>query len=92
MIGTPLADAAISRAAERAADCYARDLGAGPDLARALVVIGGPAGPRRGLATRLLDRHPSVASRVDVLTHSGKQHRSRGGPPTVSGRESRARR
>jgi len=91
MIVTPLADAAISRAAERAADRYARELGAGPDLARALLVISGPAGPRKGPVTRLLDRHPSVASRVEVLTAGGSQRRGRGVRPHVSGRESHAR-
>jgi STE24 endopeptidase len=62
-------DAAISRAAERTADRFAIDLGAGENLARALLLISEPR-PCQGWSPRLLDRHPSVASRVEALTRT----------------------
>jgi Zn-dependent protease with chaperone function len=68
VLATPLLDAAISRAAERAADYYAAEVGAGPDLAAALLAISGSPRPRRGWDSWLLASHPSVASRVDMLT------------------------
>lgn len=43
---TPLLDGAISRASEYAADRYAAGVGAGPDLGRALTVLGGGHGFR----------------------------------------------
>ncbi len=64
---TPLLDGAVSRGSEHAADRYAVSVGAGPDLARALVVISGSAAGRRGLARRALDRHPSLPSRLGRL-------------------------
>lgn len=66
LLATPLVDAAISRAAERAADRYAADVGAGPDLAGALLLISTP-GPAKAWTGRLLDSHPDVASRVESL-------------------------
>lgn len=66
LLGTPVLDAAISRAAERAADRYAAEVGAGPDLAQALQAISGSPRSRRGRG--LMDSHPSLASRVDALT------------------------
>ena len=67
LIGTPLLDALISRASEHAADRYAAAVGAESELARALQVITEPSGLRHGVATRLLDRHPSVADRLTRL-------------------------
>ena len=67
MLGTPLLDAAISRTAERAADRYAAEVGAGPDLAQALLAISGSPLARRRWAWGLMDSHPSVASRVRSL-------------------------
>lgn len=68
LVGTPVADAAMSRAAERAADRFAASVGAGADLASALVAMGAnsPAASRWGL--RLLDGHPSTTSRIEALT------------------------
>jgi len=66
LLATPLLDAALSRAAERAADRYAADVGAGPDLAGALLLISTP-GPAKAWTDRLLDSHPIVASRVESL-------------------------
>ena len=65
---TPVVDASISRAAERAADRYAATLGAGPDLAGALVVMGGNSHVRSRWSLRLLDGHPSTVSRIEALT------------------------
>ena len=67
LVVTPLLDAAVSRAGEYAADRYAMSVGAGPELARALVVLSGAAATRRGLTSRALDRHPSLPSRLDRL-------------------------
>lgn len=67
-IATPLLDAALSRAPERAADRYAADVGAGSNLARCLLVIGGSQSARRGWTWGLLDSHPSLEDRVDALT------------------------
>lgn len=64
---TPLFDAAICRTAERAAERLVIDMGVGQDLARALLRISGRRPSRRWIE-RLFDGHPSVASRVDVLT------------------------
>lgn len=60
---TPLMDGAVSRASEYAADRYAAGVGVGPQLARALTLLGGP-GPRLGVRQRLLDRHPPPAARI----------------------------
>jgi len=65
-VGAPLADAAVSRASERAADRYAAAVGVAVPLARALRAISGP--PRQaGIARRLLARHPPAGARVDAL-------------------------
>jgi len=61
---TPLFDAAICRAAERAAERLVIDMGVGQDLARALLRISGRRPSRRWIE-RLFDGHPSVASRPD---------------------------
>mgnify|MGYP000249867784 CR=1 FL=1 len=67
LLVTPLLDGLVSRASEHAADRYAAAVGAGSELARALQVITEPSGRRHGVATRLLDRHPSVADRLARL-------------------------
>ena len=64
---TPVLDGAVSRAGEYAADRYTASVGAGPDLARALVAISGSAADRRGLAQRASARHPGLPSRLDRL-------------------------
>jgi STE24 endopeptidase len=63
----PLADAAVSRRSEYAADRYAAGAGLGPQLAAALQVLAGRQRRRPGLVARLLSRHPSVARRIAVL-------------------------
>ena len=70
LVATPLLDSAVSRASEHAADRYATSTGAGPDLARALAMIGGAGGhhQRRGGTHRLLDRHPNLDNRLARLT------------------------
>jgi Zn-dependent protease with chaperone function len=68
LLATPVLDAAISRAAERAADRYTAEVGAGPDLAAALLAISGSRRPQRGWGSGLLASHPSLSSRVDTLT------------------------
>ena len=64
----PMAEAAVSRASERAADDYTAQLGSGPDLAAAL---------QRGHVTdrtvRWLPTHPRLADRLDHL--HGTTHR-----------------
>ncbi len=65
LLATPLLDSAVSRASEHAADRYAGSMGAGPDLARALAMIGG-AGVHQ--QRRLLDRHPGLDDRLARLT------------------------
>ncbi len=71
---TPPLDAALARAAEHAADRYTRDLGAGTDPARALHVIAAPGATERR-RSRLLDRHPSTASRIARLTEQPRAPR-----------------
>jgi Zn-dependent protease with chaperone function len=61
----PLADAAVCRASERAADEYTVNLGTGPDLAQALENF--HSGDARG---RWRASHPSLASRLERLVAS----------------------
>lgn len=70
LLATPLLDSAVSRASDHTADRYATAIGAGPDLARALAMIGGAGGhqQRRGWSNRLLDRHPNLDDRLARLT------------------------
>ncbi|WP_375502650.1 M48 family metalloprotease [uncultured Jatrophihabitans sp.] len=63
----PLADAAVSRRSEYAADRYAARIGLGPHLALALEVLDGGRGRRPGWSTRIVSRHPDVGSRIDRL-------------------------
>jgi STE24 endopeptidase len=58
----PLAQAAISRASERAADDYTARLGSGPDLAAVL-----QRGQARHRTARWLATHPRLADRLDRL-------------------------
>lgn len=60
----PFADAAVSRASERAADRYAAQVGAGPDLAAALHVF------RCGddATARWRASHPPLERRLQALT------------------------
>jgi len=66
-VGAPLADAAVSRASERAADRYAAAAGVGFGLAYALHAVDRGRGRRAGVARRALSRHPPVEQRVEVL-------------------------
>lgn len=70
LIVAPLLDSALSRASEHAADRYATSMGAGPDLARALAMIGGTGAyqQRRGWGRRRLGRHPSLDDRMARLS------------------------
>jgi Zn-dependent protease with chaperone function len=63
----PLADAAVSRSSEYAADRYAADVGVAPQLAGALQVLAGRQPRRVGLVARLLSRHPRVGRRIETL-------------------------
>ena len=70
LLVTPVLDGLVSRASEHAADRFAVSVGAGLDLAGALQLLAGLTGARRGIAARLLDRHPSVAERLVRLDGS----------------------
>jgi STE24 endopeptidase len=63
----PLADAAVSRRSEYAADRYAADVGVAPHLAGALQVLVGKQRRRAGLVARLLCRHPEMGRRIEAL-------------------------
>jgi len=67
LLGTPLVDGLVSRASEHAADAYAREVGVGRELARALVTVQSGSTSRRTVRGRLLDRHPPVSCRVERL-------------------------
>jgi Zn-dependent protease with chaperone function len=58
----PVAEAAVSRASERAADDYTTQLGSGPDLAAAL-----QHGQVRHRTPRWLATHPGLADRLEHL-------------------------
>jgi STE24 endopeptidase len=62
----PLADANVARRSEFAADRFAAARGAAPELASALVQLGGSVPSVRGIA-RLVSRHPSIERRLDAL-------------------------
>ena len=63
----PLADAAVSRHSEYAADRYAADVGVAPQLAGALQVLAGMQRRRAGLVARLVSRHPEMSRRIEAL-------------------------
>jgi leader peptidase (prepilin peptidase)/N-methyltransferase len=60
----PIADAAVGRASERAADRYAAQAGYAEALADALAMIDLEAARSSGLLQRILARHPDSATRV----------------------------
>lgn len=64
-IVTPLADAAISRASERAADSFAARVGLGAELALALAALG--SGHQRRGFRWLVERHPRTSRRLEDL-------------------------
>lgn len=67
-VACPLADAALSRRDEYAADRYAARAGYGPALAAALGHLDhGSEHHRPGLPERITDRHPSIEQRLDAL-------------------------
>ncbi len=68
VVASPVAEAAVSRAGERAADAYAARLGAGPDLARALEQVA-PRHPE-ALLGRPRRSHPATAARQLQLTRA----------------------
>jgi STE24 endopeptidase len=75
----PLADAYVARHSEFAADRFAAAGGAAPDLAAALVQLGGGVLRVRGIAW-LESRHPSIERRVDALANwAGQRGRPGGG-------------
>jgi Zn-dependent protease with chaperone function len=78
----PLADAAISRASERAADEHTARLGSGPDLAAALQEFHTDVPTGRWLAT-----HPKLTDRLAHLAgESSRRQRSRSLRPRRAGR------
>jgi STE24 endopeptidase len=64
----PLADAAIARRAEFAADRFAAEHGVGPQLAAAMERLEGDGADQMRWTARLLSCHPSVDRRIDALT------------------------
>lgn len=69
-LGAPLADAALSRASERAADRYTVAVGMGPALAGALRHVGSLTADGGGLR-RVYDRHPPLEDRLVELAAAG---------------------
>ncbi len=73
--GAPLADAALSRASERAADRYTAAVGMGPALAGALRNVGGVSADA-GALRRAFDRHPPLEDRlVELAAAAAPTHR-----------------
>lgn len=85
LLGTPLVDGPVSRASEHAADAYAREVGVGRELARALVTVQSGSTSRRTIQGRLLHRHEPVSCRVERLVRPAASGQRRGG----AGRRSR---
>ena len=86
----PLADAAVSRRSEYAADRYAADVGVRPQLAGALQVLVGKQRRRAGLVARLLSRHPEMGRRIEALGGApgrGLSYRPRPGSGGFGGAE-----
>ncbi len=68
----PLADAAVSRRSEYAADRFAAEQGVGAHLSSALLAMDGRRQVKRSWTARALARHPSTDRRVDALAaHCG---------------------
>ena len=68
----PVADAALSRRHEFAADRYANSAGVGPELASALQPFDGSHLSWSGLASRLLAQHPTTQRRIAALARTFK--------------------
>jgi STE24 endopeptidase len=66
-VACPLADAAIARRAEFAADRFAAEHGVGAQLAVALERLNGDAADELRWSAGLLSRHPAVDRRLDAL-------------------------
>ena len=71
----PVADAALSRRSEFAADRYANNAGVGRELASALQILGSGHVRRPGLASRLLTRHPTTLRRIVALPSTSSDSR-----------------
>jgi STE24 endopeptidase len=71
----PVADAALSRRIEFAADRYANNAGVGRELAAALQILGSGHVRRPGLASRLLTRHPTTLQRIAALSRTSSDSR-----------------
>jgi STE24 endopeptidase len=70
-IGCPMADAGLSRRSEYAADRFAADCGAGPQLVAALWAL--DRGRSKPWAQRALSRHPSTHRRIQAIyRYSGR--------------------
>lgn len=65
VVVTPLADAAISRSSERAADRFAAHIGYSAELALALATL--DSGHHSGPLARLVERHPRTPRRIEDL-------------------------
>ncbi|MBN9618502.1 MAG: M48 family metalloprotease [Actinobacteria bacterium] len=76
-LGAPVADAALSRASERAADRFAAEAGYGEDLARALRILDPRPARRRRLSDRVLDSHPDSDLRIEQLRYQSAEARPR---------------
>jgi STE24 endopeptidase len=62
-----VADAAVSRRAQFAADLFAADRGLAIELARALRALHGPSNPTYGWSRRLHRTHPTPENRISAL-------------------------
>jgi len=67
LLVTPVVHGAVSRASEYAADTYARRVGVGPELAHALMTGQRATQVPRTVWSSLLDRHPPLDRRVELL-------------------------
>jgi STE24 endopeptidase len=72
----PVADAALSRRSEFAADRYANNAGVGRELASALQILGSGPLRRPGLVSRLLSRHPTTLRRIAALSRTSSDSAS----------------
>ena len=79
-LGTPVADAALCRGSERAADRFAAEAGYSDDLARALQLLDVGSTRRRRLVDRILDSHPDSKRRIEELRRSDCSGRQAGSP------------
>ena len=69
-VACPVADAAVSRRSEYAADAFVVARGLGPQLARAVTGLDPTTRPHPTWAGRMLSRHPSVHQRVDAIART----------------------